>query len=58
MGAINLELKPREIKELVYVVWLLCVVSGGDVSMGEMIEERGGEGWEIEGVKRKAMKKT
>jgi len=57
MGAINLELKPREIKELVYVVWLLCVVSEGDVAMGKMIEE-GGARWEIEGVKWKAMKKT
>lgn len=58
MGAINLELKPREIKELVYVVWLLCVVSEGDVAMGKMIEEGGGARWEIEGVKWKAMKKT
>lgn len=58
MGAINLELKPREIKELVYVVWLLCVVSGGDVSMGETIEEVGDWRGEVEGVKWKAMKKT
>lgn len=49
MGAINLELKPREIKELVYVVWLLCVVSEGDVAMGKMIEEGGGRGGRLKG---------